>query len=281
MIQPGTVIPQISCARDILPTLCDLCGVSPKTEKPLDGISLKPLLLGQTEGWPRRLIVRHWKDKASLRTQQHLMATDGAVFDMIADPNQESPIDNGNLPPEAATMIAELQAHRLAFMNDDYFKDERPFVIAHPEFPYTQLPARDGEPHGNIERSNKFPNDSYFLGWTSTEDKITWSAQVGATGKYKVTLYYAAKEAGGQYHLTFGDNTLDFTLAEANDAPLLGADDDRSLRSESYTKDWLPVEIGEIQLTEGDGELVLHASELPAGGEGLEFRMFFLERVDG
>lgn len=50
-------------------------------------------------------------------------------------------------------------------------EDDRPFPVGHPEFRYTQLPARDGIAHGNIERSNRFPNDSFFTNWSSTADR--------------------------------------------------------------------------------------------------------------
>ena len=45
-IRPGTKIPQIAGAIDLLPTLADLAGVPVVGDKPLDGTSLKPLLLG-------------------------------------------------------------------------------------------------------------------------------------------------------------------------------------------------------------------------------------------
>ena len=37
---------------------------------------------------------------------------------------------------------------------------------------FTQIPARDGTAHGNIKRSNMWPNCSYFTNWTSLDDSI-------------------------------------------------------------------------------------------------------------
>ena len=84
------------------------------------------------------------------------------------------------------------------------YEDDRPFVIAHPGSPLTQLPARDALAHGNIKRSNKFPNCSFFRNWTSPEDKITWTAAVGESGTYEVVLYYAAKAAGATFGVSPG-----------------------------------------------------------------------------
>ena len=33
---------------DLLPTVCDIIGVDPPTDRPLDGISIPPLLRGET-----------------------------------------------------------------------------------------------------------------------------------------------------------------------------------------------------------------------------------------
>ena len=45
-IRPGTRVPQIAGAIDLLPTLADLAGIPVASHKPLDGMSLKPLLAG-------------------------------------------------------------------------------------------------------------------------------------------------------------------------------------------------------------------------------------------
>src|SRR5690349_19662392 len=51
-VMAGARIPQIAGAIDLLPTLADLAGVSVTSRKPLDGVSLKPLLLGKAKDWP-------------------------------------------------------------------------------------------------------------------------------------------------------------------------------------------------------------------------------------
>ncbi len=47
-IRPGTRIAPISAAIDLLPTLSDLAGIRPIGDKPLDGISLRPLLVNSS-----------------------------------------------------------------------------------------------------------------------------------------------------------------------------------------------------------------------------------------
>ena len=55
-IKAGTKVPQISSVMDLLPTLADMAGVKVSGTKPLDGISVAPLLLGTAEHWENRTL---------------------------------------------------------------------------------------------------------------------------------------------------------------------------------------------------------------------------------
>jgi arylsulfatase A-like enzyme len=52
----GSKVDQLTAHFDLLPTLVDLLDLEFTPEKPLDGTSLKPLLYGKTENWPRRTL---------------------------------------------------------------------------------------------------------------------------------------------------------------------------------------------------------------------------------
>ena len=152
--------------------------------------------------------------------------------------------------------------------------------IGHPEVSWTQIPARDGTAHGNIKRSNKFPNCSYFTNWTSKEDFITWDVEVGKSGNYEVELWYACpeKELGAEIELSCNGNSLVSIIATPNDPPLVGKEEDRSPRMESYVKDFKPMKMGVIELTKGNGKLKLQAIEIPKS-QAMEFRLIQLNRV--
>ena len=91
-IAAGKTIPQISAAIDLLPTLADLAEIPVASKKPLDGISLKPLLAGQAKKWPDRMIYSHWRDRVSLRTQRFRMDHEGHLYDMRTDPGQRQDV---------------------------------------------------------------------------------------------------------------------------------------------------------------------------------------------
>ncbi|MEM7315487.1 MAG: N-acetylgalactosamine 6-sulfate sulfatase, partial [Planctomycetota bacterium] len=79
--------------------------------------------------------------------------------------------------------------------------------------------------------------------------------------------------------LSLGEQKLAAVVNQAHDPPLVGAKEDRSKRTESYVKDFRPLDMGEIQLEAGAGKLVLRATEIP-GEQSIDFRLLFLTRVE-
>ncbi len=157
----------------------------------------------------------------------------------------------------------------------------RRFPVGHPDFPKTQMPARDATATGKIKRSNKFPNCSYFTNWVSKDDKISWPVDVLESGRFKAEIYYCCRESdvGMTIQLALGDIGISKKITIANDPPLVGAAEDRSVRGESLVKDFKPVELGVIELAKGQGELELRTAELP-GKQSIEFRLLMLTRVE-
>jgi hypothetical protein len=135
--------------------------------------------------------------------------------------------------------------------------------------PLTNLPARDGVPHGNVRRSATAPNCSFFQNWTSTQDRITWDVEVATAGKYEVEVLYTCPPAnvGSVVEISLNDARTQATIAEAHDPPLMGAEHDRvPRRGESYVKDFKTLKMGVIELKTGRGELVLRAIKVPGAG---------------
>jgi len=275
-IAQGTEVARIASARDLLPTLCELAGVPMKSPKPLDGRSLVPLLKDPGALWEDRIHVNYWSGKLSARSQTHLLDQNGKLYDMVMDREQTTPIKNEIVKKKLAGVLDAFRAEHLEKFGKGH--DKRPFVIAHPGNPHTQLPARDAVASGKIKRSSIHPNDSYFYNWTRTEDKIVWEAESADSGTFAVKVFYASKSAGARCRLSFEGSALDFTIPAAHDVPEQGQALDRSPRSESYTKDWKALDIGKIKLKKGEGSLVLEALEIP-GEEALELRLMTLEKV--
>ena len=276
-IQPGKQITSISSAIDLLPTLAELAQLDYTPAKPLDGLSQAPALLKKNYDAPDRMIFTHWYDMITVRTQRFLLDHEGVLYDITADPEQTTPVTNDH-PEVTASLKSAITNWRTTVLAES--RDGRPFIICHPDAPMTQLPARDGVAHGNIRRSNRWPNSSYFHNWIDEADSITWDVEVATPGEYVVTLYYACPEEdiGSTIELKMGEHRVQAKITEAHDPPLLGPEADRVPRPSSYEKDFKPIEIGTISLPAGPSTLTLSAPEIP-GSQAIEFRLLLLRPV--
>ncbi len=281
-IRPETVVSAYGGAIDLLPTLAELAGVDIASAKPLDGTSLAGAILGTRTTEPERNLFSSWRNRVSVRSGRYRLDHRGRLFDLSTDPGQDRDLAETN--PEIASRLRSAVA---AFRRDVGMEDapagrvdRRPFVVGHPNFRYTQLPARDAKAGGEIRRSNRFPNCSYFTNWTRVGDEIAWDVEVLEAGRYEVEIYYAcpAGDEGATIELAFGDAKLRGKLEEAHDPPIRGAEHDRVKRVESYVKDFRQWHVGTIDLAPGRGPLVLRAIDNP-GGQILEFRLLLLTRT--
>jgi hypothetical protein len=277
-IEAGLKIPQIAAAIDLLPTFADLAGVPLAGTNPLDGVSLKPLLLGETEVWPNRAIYSYWRGRASVRTQRYRLDLAGQLFDMPNDPGQRTDVAAEH-PEIAAELKAALDKWKTA-AEAELGEDDRPYTVGYTES--TLLPARDGVVGGTAKRSNRFPNASYFLNWTSKDDRITWDIEVSRAGEYEAIVYYAcpAADVGATVELSFNESSVTAKVTEPHDPPVIGAAEDRTPRTESYTKDFKPMSLGTISLDKARGKLTLKATDIP-GGQVMEVHSIVLNRKSG
>ena len=275
----GSNVEQIASGLDLLPTLMDMASISMELEKPLDGVSLKPLLMERNQERGDRMIINHWRNRTSVRSQNYRLSHEGYLFDMINDPGQTRSVAIEKPEVFNRLMDAKLKWEE-EVLGELYENESRPFPIGHPEFEYTQIPARDGTAHGNIERSNRWPNCSFFTNWIDLEDKVTWEAEVLADGDFEVEIYYTCPEEaiGSVIELSFGEEKLQGQIREAHDPELRGAENDRFERGESLVKDFKALKMGTIHLSKGINTLELKALEIP-GSQVMDFRLLMFKKV--
>ncbi|MDF1816626.1 MAG: arylsulfatase [Verrucomicrobiales bacterium] len=280
-VEPGTVVKTNGAAIDLLPTLANMAEIKISGTKPLDGISLKAAILGENNEIVDRTLISSWKGKVSARSDRFRLGNKGQFFDIDNDPGQRVNVAD-QFPREYKKLkdsVSKWKAENLPRLTQE--TDNRPFVIGHPDYRYSQIPARDGIPSGSIKRSNKYPNDSFFHNWVNAEDYITWKAEVASPGKYEVEIYYTCppEDAGSTIELSFQDAKLQGKISRGHDSPLLGAEKDRSPRMESYTKDFTSMKLGTIELPAGPGTLKLSAVS-KIGTHVMDFRLMMLTRVE-
>ncbi len=278
-IKAGKKVERLVSVTDLLPTLSEMCAIPFETNYPLDGISVKKSIMEDETGWEDRYLLNYWGGRLSIRNQQYRLGHQGGLFDIEADRGQKRDLRD-ELPLVREEMERVAETYRLQIEEELPRDDPRPFYLGHPALKYTQIPARDGKAHGNIKRSNRWPNCSFFTNWTGLQDSITWEVEVPEDGIFKVSLYYTCPEGdeGSVFQLSVGESLLLSKITEPHDPPLRGMDEDLTPRRESYVKDWKEMDMGTIDLTKGIFHMSLKALEMP-GKSVMDFRLFLFERI--
>jgi arylsulfatase A len=145
---PGKIAPQIELAdlidsTDLLPTICEAAGVSTDGLL-LDGRSFLPQLRGE-HGNPRTATYCWYsRDGGKQPTFEFAMNTryklyrDGSLYDLVHDPEEETPLAEADLSDEAKAARVALQQVL------DSYAQARPEAIAAQGKPFTRPPKRRG-----------------------------------------------------------------------------------------------------------------------------------------
>ncbi len=273
-------VDQVASGIDMLPTILDYAGGRIPDDIALDGVSLRPIIEGDSADWPDRYVYSHWSGRVSVRGQRYLLDHEDQLYDLLEAPGQYTAIMDTTL--SVYQELYEAKQRWISEVLSELDRDrEEIFPIGHPDSRYTQLPARDAVASGEIQRSNRWPNSSYFMHWVDTKDSITWDCEVLTSGRYRVTIYQTCQEdaIGSVIELRAGAHSTSATLTAAHDTEVQGKQYDRIPREEGYEKDFAPLDMGVITLDAGPQELSLHAVEM-TGMELLEMRLLVLERVE-
>ena len=278
-IKRNTRISQNATAIDLAPTLVDLAGIAWKSQTSIDGRSLRPLLLEEKTVWPQRVIFSHWKGQTAARLDSFLLDSQHRLYDLSKDPSQTR-----DIAPQNADILKQLDSAIAEWLQDVHFGKQhptRPFVVGHPDSKITQLPARDAQAHGQIKRSSKHPNCSYFTNWSRLSDSITWNVEVSTAGNYRADIYYTCseQEKGSLVELRLGDAYVQARLMKSFDSPLISNQYNRFHTEESPVKDFTIFSLGTVHLPETTGELTLRALEIP-GKAVMDVRMLVLTRLE-
>ena len=216
---------------------------------------------------------QHWGGKASARDQRFRLDAAGQLFDLAKDPGQQENVAADH-PEAMKRLTAALGTWKREVLGELPDSDERPFPVGFASFPRSVLPARDGVPHGNIQRSAPAPNCSFFTKWTGLDDRMTWEVEVNSAGTYEAIVQYTCPkaDAGSAVELSLGKAVWSGTIAAAHDPPLRGKEHDRVLRrGESYVKDFQTLSLGNAELQPGKATLTLRATKV-AGSQVADVR---------
>ena len=274
-VRAGRTVDRIAANFDIYPTLADICGVDLPDGRPLDGVSLKPLLMADAESpaqsWPDRPIFTHREREGreaemypgAIRTQRYNLVNGTELYDMEKDPGESNNIAEAH--PE---LVRELRGRY-----EDWFHTalaERgfkrfPIRVGYPEENPVTLPATQAYHSGKIRFHGKFGySHDWLTDWTDIEDRIWWEAEIVRAGVYEVTLEYLCPEdsLGAELELVSIGGSVKARVAQATPMDPLP---DRNLVVVAHyqTMAWSRLSAGRVRLEQGRTRLELKAVKRP------------------
>ena len=272
-IAPGTRIRELAADIDLLPTIAQLCGVTRPETRPLDGLSLVPLILGRAESWPDRRIFSYTSRRGiekstpcAVRTDRYRLVNQGdgyRLYDMIADPGQETDIASTNRKKTAELV----SAYESWFQEVTANAGQRvPIPIGYVEAPEVDLPVTQGERSSGLNFSARSPgwNHDWIAEWANSDESIAWQIDVVRQGVFDVELLYACPPAdvGSTVDVRIGEQRLSAVIRKAHDPPVrLGPD--RGGRHVAYEKEWATLSMGRVRLGGGKARVTLKAVDIP------------------
>lgn len=200
----GRKVEQLTAHYDVLPTLVDLLDLEFTPEKSLDGTSLKPLVYGKTDGWPKRILymdtqrVQHlvkYKQYSVMDEQWRLVNGD-ELYHMETDMGQDSNLIDQH--PEVAASLADAYEIWWQSILDEGVEERFAYIKA-------------GTAHENPVRITSHDLFSEGMGncWhqygavQATEASGIWKVEIVEEGDYTLSLRRFPRESGWGFNAIF------------------------------------------------------------------------------
>lgn len=193
-IVKGKDISTITSYIDVMPTLLDLCKVKPLSKASIDGISLTPLIYGQSEKWSDRILFTDtqreehlvkWKQFAAMTDRWRLVGKD-ELYDITIDPGQKN-----NVAAQHSEMVEKLSSAYQKWWSDVSQNADK--------YQYIKV----GTPNDKIVRLNchDLHMEKGMPAWAQTDvrsgkiDDGFWAIEVVEPGEYEIELCRWPKES--------------------------------------------------------------------------------------
>jgi arylsulfatase A-like enzyme len=285
---------------DLFPTLLDLCNVEPPEGPPVDGVSLRPLLEGDTEEWQERILYTHNpidetnRYPGAVRTPKYRLvkkikgpqagsaavnndesATPWELYDMVNDPGEQKNIAKDN--PE---IVAELSRKYEEWVDDVSSEglERMPLPVGYSEHNPVTLFAPQSYFSDPIDYfTGRGAANDWLTGWTDVQGKVWFDIDVVEAGIYGIEIALACQEqdAGAEIRVVTGESELETVVPFAPIIPVPLQD-----RAPGYkSRIWTILEAGEMELTKGKQQLTIEAVSIP-GSQVMDFKHVSLVRLN-
>ncbi len=195
-VKPASTSNRIAAHIDVFPTLLEACGVSTAGGPAVDGVSLMPLLRGSPANWPDRTLFTQWHRgdepqpfrNCAVRTQRHKLVDGNELYDLEADPAEQR---------DLAAQHPEI-VDRMRKSYDRWFAD----VSATRGYAPPRMIL--GTSHQNPVTLTRQDWRGEKAGWAA-DSLGHWEVEVGAAGRYQVTLRLPPSQSAATAHFLFNE----------------------------------------------------------------------------
>jgi sialate O-acetylesterase len=281
-LESGRRVKRIAQHIDVLPTLLELADVPLPETLPLDGLSLAPLLRGDSAEWPERLLFevsgRGGKDGTPIPKHPGTVRSD--THRWVHDNKQEMLFDLRNDPGEKNNVAAAQPdvAVQLSRAYDEWFDQ----AVAATEGRAQRFPITLDEetellaPYAAREGDAKFYGKGWDNDWvvfpTDTAAAF-WKLDVTSAGQFEVIVMHTAKTSIGKIRVSIGESQVEVPVTDIHDPPEIPRPD-LFPRWEVPDKAFAPLRLGVIGISSGEQTLQLTATP------GVEIQSVRLRRVE-
>jgi len=268
-ITGGKDIDNLVAHYDLLPTFVDLLGLDFNPVKPLDGVSLKPLMYDEDADWANRILYMDTQRKQNLIKYKNYAVMDdnwrlvngNELYDMNTDISQTTNVIEQH-PVVAEKLAAGYEMWWKSFMDEGV--NER--------YGYIKV----GSPHENPSRisAHDMFTGKHSHAWhqygaaNASQATGRWKIEFVEDGEYTVTLRRFPRESGLVINATFPEQEPQIELDRVFPA---------SVKSD-FVEAYLYVANLEktIKIKEGESEIVF-TGNIPAGKYDMEAQLIDAE----
>jgi len=255
---------------DLLPTICELAGASPPSDRPIDGRSIAELLRTGQGASPHDYVYHTWNRYVPVDDQrwaiggQRYKLTQGRLYDLAADPGETK-----DLAKEQPERVREMRAEFVRWFRDvtaGQVYEPVAIPVGRPEQNPVEIQASWAVIEGDGTHYTFLGYDWDTIdGWGEPGDAARWKIDVHRAGTYEVRVSYGAApaSAGSRFRIAVGDRALEGTV-EATVTP------DVFIRRT----------VGTLDLPAGPATLVVRPAHVN-GEELMRLNRIWLERLDG
>ncbi|MEX1042553.1 MAG: sulfatase-like hydrolase/transferase [Pirellulaceae bacterium] len=261
---------------DLLPTFCELAGAAVPQDRPIDGLSLMPLLSSGQEQ-PHHTHVYHTWDRYHPNPDRRWAVSDGVWKLMCQVGNEvENPADHWRLfnlkedpgesnnqikkHPEIATRLREEFLRWFEEVSEGQAFQPLPIPVGHPDQPEVEIQPSWATTEGE---NTRYVFEGYdwdtIEGWSQPGEKAVWRLDVRTAGRYEVSIRYGRPRVASKAKLRL-------RFGEGDDASQLICSPSATATPEVF----IAQSVGQVTLPAGETSLT---AEIIGEGQGEVIRL--------